>query len=45
MNICRKNNITSIKLTPLQITKSMIFYNKMIDYYPADIQSISFDKN
>lgn len=45
LNICRKNNITSIKLTPLQITKSMIFYNKMIDYYPADIQSISFDKN
>jgi hypothetical protein len=44
LDICRKNNITSIKLIPLKITNSVLFYNKMIDYYPEYIEHVSCDE-
>ena len=43
LDICRKNNVSSIKLSPLASTNSLFFYRKMIDYYPDDIKTIFSD--
>jgi hypothetical protein len=44
LDICHKNNIYSIKLSPLSSTDSPVFYSKMQKYFPEYISTISTDQ-